>query len=216
MKSVSFVTGARDGDARAPGQLARLLRKRKFPVTFAAGKQVHGNAVHLIPRLNRARIIPRIDGLLTDASQQPLVIFTADCVPVFLEAGDARVIGMLHAGWRGVHHRILARAVAKIRQKWHIPPSSIRAWSGPHIGSCCFEVQWDVAKHFPRTRKRFGQRWKVDLEGELRAQARQIGLKWVAKKGFRGCTMHEVQYHSYRRNQTPKRQVSVIMKQENA
>jgi hypothetical protein len=168
----------------------------------------------IVPTLKKSREYKGVDGFLTDHAQQPVAIFTADCVPIFITADDGHVAGLLHAGWRGVQKGILAKAVRLVQRKWRLKPSQITAWAGPHIGPCCYEVQEDVAGHFPRSRRRWKGRWMVDLAAELARQARRLGIRWVSKKGFGGCTMHQSRFYSYRRNQTSRRQVSVIMKRE--
>jgi YfiH family protein len=210
----AFSTGSRQGDARAPGALARLLRSKKLPISFACGEQIHRTRIAMIPQLMKAKKYKSTDGFLTDRTGQPLAIFTADCVPIFVSADHERVVGLLHGGWRGIQKGILAKAVRLLRRKWRISPSQITAWAGPHIGPCCFEVQEDVARHFPRSRHRRKDRWTVDLAAELARQARRLEIRWLRKKGFEGCTMHQSRFYSYRRNQTPQRQVSVIMKRE--
>jgi YfiH family protein len=211
---VAFSTESRHGDARAPGALARLLRSQKLPVSFACSEQVHDAKIAIVPRLAKAKKYTKADGLLTEHGNQPLTIFTADCAPVFLSAENGRVLGLLHAGWRGVQRNILREALRLLWRKWRIKPANVHVWTGPHIRACCFEVQWDVARYFPTTRRRSKDRWKINLEGELRHQARRLGVGWMSKKASCGCTMHESRFFSYRRNQTAKRQVSVIMKRD--
>ena len=198
---------------------------------------MHGARIVIAPGLKRSTKYAGVDGFLTASPEQPLAILTADCVPVFLSADGGRVVGLLHAGWRGIQKRILPKAIRMIKRTWGIPASRVQAWTGPHIGPCCFEVQWDVAQYFPATRLRRGcggrarqssrtgggqAHWTVDLAGELRRQAKQLGVRWrvpqslgggeARKRGFEGCTMHQPRFYSYRRDKTPKRQVSVIMK----
>jgi YfiH family protein len=209
-----FSTAKREGDARAPGALVRLLKRRGSPAAAATAEQVHVSRVAIVPRLQKPKKYPGVDGLLTDQPNQPLAVFTADCVPLFLTALDENVVGLLHAGWRGVRGNILAHAVQRMRRSWQVAPSGIRVWAGPSIGPCCFEVQWDVARHFPSTRRRSGDGWTVHLVGELRRQAKQLGIRWTSKNPSPGCTMHDERYFSYRRDKTGKRQVSVIFKRE--
>jgi YfiH family protein len=209
---IAFVTQTKHGDARASDALARILKAHHHPTSFASAEQIHGSGVRIVTKLSKSRRFLGADGFLTDAETQPLAIFTADCVPIFLSAGGARVVGLLHAGWRGVQKRILPRAIRIIKKKWGIPPSNVQMWTGPHIGPCCFEVHWDVARHFPATRRRMKDRWRIDLSREIRRQASNLGVRWVSKRGFEGCTMHQTRFFSYRRDQTPKRQVSIIMK----
>jgi YfiH family protein len=210
----TFSTGVRQGDARAPGALSRILKSKRLPIYHASGKQVHGTRIQIVSKLQKSKEFLGTDGFLTDSPDQPLAIFTADCVPIFLSAEDGQVVGLLHAGWRGVQGKILPRALKVLRERWGIKAAQVTAWAGPHIGPCCFEVNWDVARRFPLTRKRSGDRWTVDLEKELRRQARQRGARWTSKKPFEGCTMHQSRFYSYRRDQTPKRQVSIIMKHD--
>jgi YfiH family protein len=225
---LAFTTDARDGHARAPGALGRLLESRHLSQKAARAQQIHGVRIDIVPKLSKEKTYPGSDGLLTDVREQPLAIFTADCVPVFLSAHNPTVVGLLHAGWRGVQGRILARAVRILRKRWRVAPEDIRVWVGPSIKACCFEVQWDTARHFPATRRRRGYggqaRWTVDLEGELRLQAKRLGIKWLAPRSLGGggiskkpsldCTMHGSRYYSYRRDRTDKRQVSVLMIRE--
>ncbi len=214
MKLVSFTTETRHGDARAPGALHRILKSKSLPVAFASAEQVHGSLVQIVPALSKAKKFSLADGLLTDVVEQPLAIFTADCVPVFLNADQGHVVGVLHAGWRGVQSGILARAVRLLRKKWRLKPSQITAWPGPHIRTCCFEVPWAVAKYFPGSRQRSHDRWKIDLAMALRRQARRLGVRWASKGALEDCTMHGSRHFSYRRDKTAKRQVSVIVKRK--
>ncbi len=213
-QTLSFTTTIRDGDARAKGVLARHLKSKKLPTSFACAEQVHGDKIVIVPKLSQIKKYESADGLLTDQPHQPLAIFTADCVPVFLADRKSRVVGVLHAGWRGVRSRILKKSVRLIQKKWGIPAKDLHVWFGPSIGPCCFEVQWDVAQYFPKTRSRAKDRRRVDLSKELRIQARALGIQFRAKASSLSCTMHNNQFHSYRRNQTTKRLASVILKDD--
>jgi len=206
----AWTTNVRHGHLRAQGALPRYLQKKKLPLTPATGEQVHRARMAIVPKLSSARIFAGVDGLLTDESHQPLAIFTADCVPVFLQTRDGQVIGLLHAGWRGVQSKILTQAVRLLKRQWSIRRSEVMVWAGPSIGPCCFEVLWDVARHFPKARKRHGQRWRVDLWSALQAQAKQLGVRWTGQRP--ACTKHTPAYFSYRRDATEKRQVSLILK----
>lgn len=209
-----FVTERRHGNARAPGSLAKLLKKRGWPARAAVGKQVHGDRIAVISESRDIRFWQGQDGFVTDQSNVPLGIFTADCLSIFLASEDRQVVGALHAGWRGVQNRITVKALRLIRQKWGIPAKRVHVWAGPAIGSCCFEVGWEVARFFPATRRRKGQKWHVDLRQEIKNQVRQMGAKWQRQHDIPVCTRHEKRYHSFRRDGTDERQVSVILKND--
>lgn len=173
--------------------------------------QVHGTRVATVSGLRRPGKFEGADGLLTDQANQPLAVFTADCVPVFLSDETRRMVGVLHAGWRGVRAGILEKAAQRIRRRWGIPRRRLAVWLGPSIGPCCFEVQWDVARHFPGSRQRQAGGWRVDLAKALRLQARRLGVRFLRASGP-SCTMHDKRFYSYRRDHTDKRSASVIMK----
>lgn len=79
------------------------------------------------------------DALWSDRSGLALSVVTADCVPLLL-AGEGE-IAAVHAGWRG----IAAGVVRSALRRFTTSPSQLRAWIGPSIGRCCYEVGEKVA-----------------------------------------------------------------------
>ncbi|MGH7865657.1 MAG: polyphenol oxidase family protein, partial [Candidatus Binataceae bacterium] len=61
----------------------------------------------------------------------------------------ARVIGALHAGWRGIVAGIADAGVAAMTQLG-AQPGRIRVAMGPSIRQCCFEVDAVLADRFER------------------------------------------------------------------
>jgi YfiH family protein len=207
----ALTTTRRDGHLREPGRLKKFLKKNRWPASIATAEQVHKNRVVVAPRLSAPKTFKGADGLLTDQPLQPLGIFTADCLSIFLSDETSGVVGVLHAGWRGVRSRILSCAVQHMRRRWGARPKNIRYWLGPSIGACCFGVQWDVARYFPATRTRRPDGWRVDLAREIRKQAARLGLR--ARPAARtACTMHGRTYFSFRRDKTADRQISIVMR----
>src|SRR5262245_55571195 len=98
-RPITMTTQKRLGDARAPGALPKILKSRGLAWRAATAEQIHGNAIKWVPKLSKAQKFRGIDGFFTEASNQPLVVFTADCLPVFVRAGHGKVVGLLHAGW---------------------------------------------------------------------------------------------------------------------
>jgi hypothetical protein len=109
------------------------------------GRQVHGASVRRADGTGEPG-----DGLWTDSPGQPLLVFTADCLPVALARADgqAPAIAALHVGWRGLLAGIAAGAVSALGG------GELAAVVGPGIGPCCYEVGPEVAGLF---RERFGE-----------------------------------------------------------
>ena len=84
---------------------------------------------------------------------------TADCVPVLACSDDGLAVAAIHAGWRGLAAGVLEAAVAALRARSREGVELV-AVIGPHIGSCCYEVDEPVLRPL---RDRFG----ADLEGTL-------------------------------------------------
>lgn len=79
------------------------------------------------------------DALTSGRRGAALSIATADCVPIVI-AGRRR-LAAIHAGWRGLAGRIIQATLDDLAEE----PSAMRAWIGPAIGACCYEVGPDVA-----------------------------------------------------------------------
>jgi YfiH family protein len=84
------------------------------------------------------------DGLVTDVPGLPLVIFSADCLPVLLHDPVRQVIGACHCGWRGTALGMAHKTVEAMVQRYGCDPANIRAALGPGISRCCFETTDDV------------------------------------------------------------------------
>jgi YfiH family protein len=168
-----------------------------IPDGWAWLDQVHGAEV-----LTAAApgLIGAADALVTTTAGLPVMVATADCVPIILEATGA--VAVVHAGWRGVVAGVVTAAVSALAECGHSPE---RAAIGPAIGPCCYEVGNDVADQLPgfRSTTRAGT-MSVDLPSAVAAQLDGLEV-WQSGR----CTHHESDFHSYRRNGTAQRQVAV-------
>lgn len=84
------------------------------------------------------------DGLITTEKDLVLLLLFADCTPIILYAPDEKVLGVIHAGWRGTAAKILIKAVKIFEQEFNIKSLSIKAAIGAAIGQCCYPVSEDT------------------------------------------------------------------------
>lgn len=204
------VTLAFSGRGRAPDgestPTAFLARRLAGAVGLAAAPihwatQVHGNAAAAIREpgaSGEARNVGECDALATDRSGLALVVQTADCVPILL-AGDAaigatnspRVVGAAHAGWRGSAKNVAGAAVAAL-ERLGAAPARLRAWIGPSIGPCCYEVGGEVAAQFAGDFVRAAcagrSGFRLDLRGVNVAQLAAAGVPREAIAVHPACT----------------------------
>ena len=84
------------------------------------------------------------DAQITNVKNLPLVVYTADCVPIILADPVSRVIGTVHAGWRGTVAGIAAKTVEKMVETFGCLPDNIHAAIGTSIGPENYEVDRTV------------------------------------------------------------------------
>lgn len=138
------------------------------------------------------------DALVTQRRDLALSVVTADCVPVLL-ASD-RGLAAVHAGWRGLAQSILPVACRRLAGA----SGPVKAWIGPTIGRCCYEVGDEVARRVcaasTSTVIRVGPRGRphLDLVAAARVQLEQCGEIQVVSVDV--CTFcEEARLWSYRR-----------------
>ncbi len=181
---------------------------------FVYGSQVHGNHVRVAgPADCKEPYDPAVwepaDGYVTNVPGVPLVVFTADCVPVLLHDARNGVIAALHCGWRSTVADIEAVAIGKM-EALGAKAECIAAAIGPAIGACCFETGPEVPEaidkllggdsqglYVPEEGKK--DKFMVDLRGAVKRRLCQLGLREENIEILADCTMcHPERYWSHR------------------
>jgi len=170
-------------------------------------QQVHGIAVADADAADVGDDAPVADAAITGQPRRVLAVLTADCLPVVLGDAQGRVLGVAHAGWRGLAHGVLEQTLAHLRTRCP-QAASWRAWIGPAIGPTAFTVRRDVFDAFvaqdPRAAMHFrpagdAQTWLADLPGLAAMRLRAAGVETVQWCGQ--CTVsNPAQVFSYRRS----------------
>ncbi len=156
------------------------------------------------------------DAQVTAASGIALGVLVADCLPVLLADQAGTIVGIAHAGWRGLAGGVLENTVAVMRRR--SPGADLVAWLGPCIGSTAFEVGEDVraafmaqdagANTFFRSTGAAGK-WWADLSGLASRRLQALGITSIAGAG--ACTVgREQDFWSYRRDRICGRMAGVI------
>lgn len=103
-------------------------------------EQVHKDKIKVVGSQNRGQKIPGVDGLLTQEIGIVLGIRTGDCLPIFYFEPEAKIIGLAHAGWRGVLSRLPQKMVDQIIRLGGLP-ENVLVGIGPHICQKCYQVE---------------------------------------------------------------------------
>lgn len=191
----------------------RLHELMDLELKFAV-HQVHGDTVLVIKdfmdlmAVERADPPIQADALVTNLPDLPLVLYTADCVPVYLYDPLKNVIALVHGGWRGTVKKIVARTISAMEEAYGTNPASLQVALGPSIGPCCFEVGEEVweefrtAFHFwPNFVVRTPNKFFVDLWTCTTMQLFMAGVREENVVNSQVCTScNNDFYYSYRRD----------------
>jgi len=164
---------------------------------LAIPRQVHGTTIR---RIDRPGSYPNTDGLITASTGIFLCVTFADCVPILLFDPEKKCIGAVHAGWRGAAGEIVALGIRALAQDFDTKPRDVLAYVGPAAGACCYEIGDEVARRFDERFVHRDSGTTVDLKGVLVDQLLNEGCMRGNIETSSACTIHELQYHSYRRD----------------
>ena len=89
-----------------------------------------------------------IDGLITNEPNIPLVILTADCVPVLYCDTKHKVIGAAHCGWRGTYSLLQTKMIDEMKNSYGSNVKDIKIAIAPSVKSCCYEVSKELYEDF--------------------------------------------------------------------
>jgi len=170
-----IMAGVTDRSIEVPSFLQQLPGSRAIRIVQA--QQVHGSSVAIIEGLPPAPCsVTGCDALVTRQPGVALLIRTADCLPILLADPVKAVVGIVHAGWRGLAAWLPMRVVSAFRQAYHSEPRALHVAIGPAIHSCCYDVGPEFARRFgPFVRQRAGRR-TCDLIGVAISQLRRSGI----------------------------------------
>ena len=184
--------------------------KKLYPhMHFIVANQTHSSNVKIIEKSEELGwnslddAIEDCDALITNQRAIMLTILTADCVPILLFDPILNVVATVHAGWKGTQQEILFKTVQKMQEVFNSNPQDILAGIAPSIGTCCYEVDLNVAQHFQHITNAYikkNEKYMLDLPHINRLQLLRAGVKKENVEMSNVCTACEVEnYFSYRK-----------------
>lgn len=155
------------------------------PARLSFNRQVHSTTVH---RAGGRGV--EGDGLWSDEPGEPMLAFSADCLPIAIARTDGtQRLAVLHAGWRGLAEGIVAAGVDAVG-------GETAAIVGPAIGPCCYEVGEEVSSLFDED---LTVNRKLDLWSAAERALRRAGATRVERVDL--CTRcHPELFFSHRRS----------------
>ena len=210
----SLNLGDRVGDDATAVQHNRQILSHRLGVAHDRVvwmRQVHGADAAVVDSPS-ATALADVDALATKTPRLALGVLVADCVPVILADDRAGVVGVAHAGRRGVADGVITAAVDAMR-RLGATPDQMHVILGPGICGRCYEVspaiQQSVVTRVPNaaTSTRDGAPG-LDLAAGIRQQLHDLGVRHIDVD--ERCTVEDPALFSYRRNGTTGRQAGVV------
>jgi YfiH family protein len=203
--SGDFGIGPDGPDARASAKWTELLASIPGVRRLASARQVHGRVVVAHSGdWEGWRRLDGADGHVTATPGTALAVTVADCVPVFLAHSDG-IIGVLHAGWRGVAGRILDAGLDAFASLG-AAEGDVHVHLGPAISGRAYEVGVEVYEQLTGWETKRPRH--VDLRALLAEQARARGVRALSVSP--SCTREDNAMFFSHRAGDAERQVAVI------
>jgi polyphenol oxidase len=204
---------------------ARVLDNRERLATHlgtswvSLPQQVHGAGVLVVDaaRASSRRIVRGgargVDALVTTRPGVPIGVLVADCLPVLIADGVNGVVGVAHAGRRGLAGGVLQATVTAMVENGARPADTV-AVIGPGVCGRCYEVpDWmrdEVAAVVPGTASSTATGTpSLDLPAGAEWILRDVGIGEVLQT--RLCTVEDRRFYSYRRDGLTGRFAGVAM-----
>lgn len=206
---------------RSCRDLPSFLRLYKLrPKDIVSAEQVHDDKIAVVTNKDKGRTIRGADALITEQPHLPLVIRTADCVPIIIFDKSSPAIGIVHAGWRGSLKKIVPKTLRLMQKAFDTKIKNCIIAVGPSIGACCYEIDEKIVKLLKRACKDWretaaakkGDKWMLDLMlvNELLLIEAGLGREQIIKINKCTCCGRRL-FHSYRRRRTEKRNYTLAM-----
>ena len=160
-KSLNCGIGSKDVIANVKKNL-QLVRKKisKKAKNIFLVQQIHSNKFVFIDEKYNKKIKPKADAIITNQKYLPIAILTADCVPILICDNKKKMIGIIHAGWKGAYKGIIDRVI-KFMIKKGCKLKNFTIAVGPSISVKNYEVKEDFRKKFLKKDKKNLKYFKI-------------------------------------------------------
>jgi polyphenol oxidase len=153
------------------------------------------------------------DASYTHEKNTICAVMAADCMPVLLADERGDVVGIAHAGWRGLCAGVIEATIAAMG----VPAGRMLAWLGPAIGPGAYEIGEDVRAAFLERDARAAAafrptrpgHWHLDLYAIARQRLVARGVARVFGGGL--CTASDAErFFSWRRDRAAGRMAAAV------
>lgn len=175
---------------------------------FVVLGQTHGDGVAVLDNPSKYSKegfypVPACDAAMTNLPGLTLLVFSADCLPIFFLAGSW--IALAHAGWKGTEQKIARKTLRLLLEKSGCRPKSVKIIFGPSISQRHYTVGKEFYDYFPASSLRYFGKGAdrsphFDLAGENRRQLVKSKVPADNITDYQICTVDENEnFYSFRK-----------------
>ncbi|MPM79899.1 hypothetical protein SDC9_126941 [bioreactor metagenome] len=207
-------------NAKSKEDMLKVCNEGKFTFeNLTSNIQVHSDIVNSIDENNIGQKLEG-DALITNVKNVPLLIFTADCVPIAFIDKKNKAIGLAHAGWRGTYDQIGKKTISNMVSKYNSNVEDITCVIGPSIGPCCYEVSKELIEKFNTILTNKGENFYIIKESKYYLDLWKINELILRDAGFKSeniinlniCTSCKCDsFHSYRKHDKTDERIGMIL-----
>ena len=209
----------RDVDAKSSEDMKRFSDKYGFNYdNIVYNTQVHGADVRIVESGDDfTENGKEADGLITNLRNTPLLIFTADCVPVVFYDKKQGVVALAHAGWRGTYGNIAGEMVDIMTDKYGCEVVDIKTIIGPSVSVDNYEVSYDLIEKFSALEvqgyyKEVDGKYYLDLWKLNKELLKKCGILEDNIKIIDFCTVRDNdKFFSYRLDNATSKSIGTII-----
>lgn len=121
---------------------------------------------------------------------------------------EKAVTAAIHSGWRGTFESITLKTIDKMKNEFGSDVRNIKAYIGPHIRKCCYEVSEDLKQKFIEKKDTINEKElfngnNLNLEACIIDDLRKSGINESNINSLDLCTYcsSDIKLHSYRKSQ---------------
>ena len=209
----------RNVDAKSSEDMKRFSDKYGFNYdNIVYNTQVHGADVRIVESGDDfTENGKEADGLITNLRNTPLLIFTADCVPVVFYDKKQGVVALAHAGWRGTYGNIAGEMVDIMTDKYGCEVVDIKTIIGPSVSVDNYEVSYDLIEKFSALEvqgyyKEVDGKYYLDLWKLNKELLKKCGILEDNIKIIDFCTVRDNdKFFSYRLDNATSKRIGTII-----
>lgn len=212
-----FLVTTKEVDGKNKEDIEKVCKKSGLDINnLTSNIQIHSSIVNIIDK-NTVLTKREGDALITNLKGVPLLVFTADCVPISLIDTKNKAIGLIHAGWRGTYEEIAKKTIISMKNTYNSKEEDLISIIGPSIGPCCYEVSSELVEKFNEKFISNEKFYKIDNGRYM------LDLWKINEHTLKSCNVGKIinlnlctscnnnKFYSYRKdNQTTKRIATLL------